>query len=350
MLGAATLHTQLLCVATFFRSSFGVQRAQRRPYRWASSERHPGGRRMSTKRQHAHASCKRFGLPSPTAAAGRLHTVVAALLFLLQGPPVAAAAAPPDKVFTARHPLPPSLSRTTLAVSAVDGESGSGDDRQQAGRSHSSEREGTAPGRSTLHAEDSRPRRRGLASASSGSSSSPGSAGVDCSDELLACTRDRTCLSCVDAETVNVAECLEEYHLSDSDLGEEVSFCQGLGGSYCCAAYEMFFSDSAVNCVDVDNAVEYWTCSLESNGCSLDDLPCYGVNMTAILEAGREATTTSEEETYLTSSGDVDPDQNGSRRASPAFFSPNGGVGDGVVGGFLLCAIVVRVVTVASWN
>lgn len=83
----------------------------------------------------------------------------------------------------------------------------------------------------------------------------------------------------------------------------------------------------------------------------MDDLPCYGVNMTAVLEADREAATTSEETMLRTSStDDVNPDQNGGRRISPAFFVLEGGVSVGVVGAFALCAIVLRVVTAGGWH
>ena len=88
------------------------------------------------------------------------------------------------------------------------------------------------------------------------------------------------------------------------------------------------------------------TCSLESNGCSLDDLPCYGVNITAVLEAERETATTSEETTLTSSADDVDPDQNGSSRTPPTPFVLEGG---GVVRGVVLYAIVLGVVTVGGW-
>ena len=198
----------------------------------------------------------------PASAAGCLRTV-AALLFLLQVPP-AAAAASSGQLSEAQHPLPPSLSRTALAASRLGGARDSGSDRTEPGRRDSSGGQGTAPGRPTLYDERSnrlRPRRLASSASSGSSSSDPGSAGFDgCSEELLSCTQDRTCLSCVDGETVNVAECWEKYHPpEESDLGGgQLSFCQSLGGSYCCGAYEMYYSESAVVCVEDEAALAYW--------------------------------------------------------------------------------------------
>lgn len=197
----------------------------------------------------------------PASAAGCLRTV-AALLFLLQVPP-AAAAASSGQLSEAQHPLPPSLSRIALAASRLGGARDSGSDRTEPGRRDSSG-QGTAPGRPTLYDERSnrlRPRRLASSASSGSSSSDPGSAGFDgCSEELLSCTQDRTCLSCVDGETVNVAECWEKYHPpEESDLGGgQLSFCQSLGGSYCCGAYEMYYSESAVVCVEDEAALAYW--------------------------------------------------------------------------------------------
>lgn len=100
---------------------------------------------------------------------------------------------------------------------------------------------------------------RGLRALASSSGATSGAYSDGCSDMLAACGEDSTCLSCLTHGDVNVGECLDNYDLLDTDYVDDGSrsFCETLGLSYCCGAFEMYLEHD-LNCVDQDLVVDYW--------------------------------------------------------------------------------------------
>lgn len=89
------------------------------------------------------------------------------------------------------------------------------------------------------------------------------------------CVEDEDCLACVSLDSdfteEDVQACSADYVDDDS------SQCGFLGAAWCCQSD----SSGTPTCTNNEVALEYWTCVLEAEGCSITDMPCIGAETPA---------------------------------------------------------------------
>ena len=118
---------------------------------------------------------------------------------------------------------------------------------------------------------------------------------TDCTDAQNACFADENCLECItrSVSTSTQEECEESYEGDSSTTTQ----CGYEGASYCCQSE----TSATAQCVLDDITVAYWTCVLEENGCSIDDMPCIGLETPAPVTTASPTTLEDEDD-------DVDDD------------------------------------------
>lgn len=91
-----------------------------------------------------------------------------------------------------------------------------------------------------------------------------------------------------DADLPDQLECSERYPdvTDDTEGGSSSSVCESEGASYCCLFQD---NDSAETCLEDPVTAALWQCIMERIDCSIEDMPCYGGNVSSI-SAGSSAT------------------------------------------------------------
>lgn len=91
-----------------------------------------------------------------------------------------------------------------------------------------------------------------------------------------------------DADLPDQLECSERYPdvSYDTEGGSSSSVCESEGASYCCLFQD---NDSAETCLEDHVTAALWQCIMERIDCSIEDMPCYGGNVSSI-SAGSSAT------------------------------------------------------------
>lgn len=98
-----------------------------------------------------------------------------------------------------------------------------------------------------------------------------------------------------DTDLPDQSECLERYPDETDDTGgsssSSSSACESEGASYCCLFQD---NDSAETCLEDPVTAALWQCIMERVNCSIEDMPCYGGNVSSIISsAGSSATSMS---------------------------------------------------------